>query len=309
MAKEQFFHSETPALFKKLEELSRRSGVSRGHAFEDWLTAMVCALAAETKEAEYLSMVDRHKSGKPGKRGVDLMSQMFGELVSAMDTLDADILGDLFQGAITHGEAGQYFSPESLARLLAEMTVDPEARGTADKPLLINDPCCGTGRMLLEAAKVNPHLELVGQDIDHRCAKITAINMGLRGRYGWVICGNSLSGETRFAYRIGSFFHESPNGLRRGLIRDVPVEQTPVPVISERARRKTRELFVNEETIATKISQTKLHVIEVPPWLARLEPQFAAVERESLEPPAEAAEHPKLSPEPESHPRKQQTLF
>ena len=142
MTKEQFFHSQTPALFKKLEELSRRSGVSRGNAFEDWLTAIVCALAAETKEAEYLAMVGRHTRGKTGRRGVDLMGQMFGELVDSMEKSDADILGDLFQGAITYGEAGQYFSPESIARLLAEMSVDPEARGTANKPLLINDPLC-----------------------------------------------------------------------------------------------------------------------------------------------------------------------
>ena len=114
MPKEQFFYPETQPLFQKLEELSRRSGVSRGQAFEDWLTAMVCALAAETKEAEYLAMVERHKSGSRGQRGVDVMGQMFGSLVEAMQTHDADILGDLYQGAITYGEAGQYFTPESV---------------------------------------------------------------------------------------------------------------------------------------------------------------------------------------------------
>jgi hypothetical protein len=114
MAKEQFFYPETQPLFKKLEELSRRSGVSRAQAFEDWLTAMVCALAAETKEAEYLAMVERHKGGKRGQRGVDLMGQMLGQLVDAMEKRDADVLGDLFQGSITYGEAGQYFSPESV---------------------------------------------------------------------------------------------------------------------------------------------------------------------------------------------------
>jgi hypothetical protein len=190
---------------------------------------MVCALSAETKEAEYLAMIERHKAGKAGKRGCDLMGQMFGELVAAMDKSNADVLGDLFQGAITYGEAGQYFTPESLTTLMSQLTIDPDARPTKGRPLLINDPCCGTGRMLLAASKVNPHAELIGQDIDTRCARITAINLGLRGRYGWVLCGNSLSGETKFAYRVGSFFHESPKGLRRGVIRDVPVDQAPVP--------------------------------------------------------------------------------
>ena len=170
MAKEQFFYSDTQPLFKKLEELTRRSGVSRGQAFEDLLTAIVCALAAESKEAEYLAMVERHKGGKHGQRGIDLMPQMLAELVEAMTRTDADILGDLFQGSVTYGEAGQYFSPASIARLLAEMSVDPDTRPTADTPLLISDCCCGTGRMLLEASNVNPHAELVGQDIDSRSA-------------------------------------------------------------------------------------------------------------------------------------------
>lgn len=116
------------------------------------------------------------------------------------------------------------------------MSVDPDARPSREKPIYIHDPCCGTGRMLLEASKINLHAELVGQGIDARCAKITAINFSLRSRYGWVNCGNRLLGETQFAYGIGSFFHESPNGLRRGLIRQVLVEETPAIVIAERMR-------------------------------------------------------------------------
>lgn len=114
MAKEQFFHSPSQSLFKKLEELSRRSNVSRGQAFEDWLTAMVCSLAAETMEPEYLAMVGRHTKGKTGGQGVDLMSRMFGELIGAMDDNEDDVLGDLFQGAITYGEDGKYFTPDSV---------------------------------------------------------------------------------------------------------------------------------------------------------------------------------------------------
>lgn len=271
VAREQFAHSAAESLFKKLEQLSQRSSVSRGVAFEDWLTAMVCALAAETKEAEYLAMVERHKAGKPGRRGIDAMGEMFGELVAAMDTTDADIIGDLFVGAISYGEAGQYFTPESLTRLMAQMTVDPDARPENGQSIYVNDPCCGTGRMLLEAATINPHVELVGQDVDPRCARMTALNLGLRGRYGWVVCGNSLTGDASFAYRVGSFFHESPNGLRRGVIRDVLPEQTPVPVIASRLRNKAAELFAAEQASPTEVPSTLPTIIEVPRWLARVE--------------------------------------
>ncbi len=184
VAKESFFYPETQPLFTKLEQISQRSGISRGQAFEDWLSAVVCSLAAETMEDEYLAMVERHKDGTRGRRGIDLMPEMMALLVDAMEKRDADILGDLFQSSISYGEAGQYLSPESVARLLAEMSVDPDVRPTDGGPVLVNDCCCGTGRMLLEASNVNPHVELVGTDIDARCAKITAVNLGLRGRYG-----------------------------------------------------------------------------------------------------------------------------
>ncbi|MBN8625193.1 MAG: N-6 DNA methylase [Planctomycetes bacterium] len=296
MAKEQFCYPATQPLFKQLEQLSQRSGVSRAAAFEDWLTAMVCALAAETKEGEYLAMVERHKAGKAGRRGVDLMGQMFGQLVSAMTESDADILGDLFQGSITYGEAGQYFTPEYVTKLLALMSIDPDARPENGKPILVSDPCCGTGRMLLEASNINPHVELVGQDIDVRCTKITAINLGLRGRYGWVLCGNSLSGETKFAYRVGAFFHGSPNGRRRGVIRDVPPEQTPVPVLAARTRSQAGDLLA-ETTAEDPNSQAAPTIIEVPQWLAQLEARLTLREGHDAPSSLDAVRSPEASRE------------
>ena len=68
--------------------------------------AMTCALAAETMEDEYLAMVERHKRGDVGGRGVDLMARMMGELIEAMTAEDRDILGDLFQGCITMAKRG-----------------------------------------------------------------------------------------------------------------------------------------------------------------------------------------------------------
>jgi len=184
----------------------------------------------------------------------------------------------LFQGAVTYGEAGQFLSPQSIAELLAEMSVASDARPTRDKSVYVSDCCCGTGRMLLAAANVDPHVELVGQDIDARCARIAAINIGLRGRYGWVVCGNSLSGETQFAYRIGSFFNETPNGLRRGVIRDVPPEETPVPVIADRTHSETKDLFGAESEDDVGSAPTLPNIIEVPQWLARLEPRLATLD-------------------------------
>jgi hypothetical protein len=81
------------------------------------VTATVCALAAETKEDKHLAMIERHKTGNPGKRRVDLMGQMFGELIASMEKTDTDVLGDPFQGANTYGESGQYLTPEEPMRV------------------------------------------------------------------------------------------------------------------------------------------------------------------------------------------------
>jgi len=109
-------------------------------------------------------------------------------------------------------------------------------------------------------AKINPHAECIGQDIDARCAKITAINLG-----------NALSGEARFAYRVAPFFHETPNGPRRGVIRDVPPEDTPVPVIAARTRREADDLFADQNTSETTETTELPTIIEIPRWLTALE--------------------------------------
>lgn len=114
MAKEQFFHSQARELCADLDTVARRSGVSRDVAFEDWLLAMTCALSAGQMEDQYMAMIPRHADGKKGKRGCDLMGQMMGKLIAAMEATREDILGDLYTGAITRGQDGQYFTPEAV---------------------------------------------------------------------------------------------------------------------------------------------------------------------------------------------------
>ena len=88
----------------------------------------------------------------------------------------------------------------------------------------LNDPCCGTGRMFLAASKAHPYRlwEFVGQDIDLRCVRITAINLALWNLYGWVLHGNSLTGEVKLTYRTGFD--------TQGLIREVAPAECPVTI-------------------------------------------------------------------------------
>ena len=112
---------------------------------------------------------------------------------------------------------------------MAQMTVDSEAR-------TYFDPCCGSGRLLLAAADVNPHAEFYGQDIDLRCVHMTAINLALRNLYGWVVHGDSLSNQQWRIYRTGF------NG--KGVIAEVTPQHCPAPVrkIVEEVRTAATQL-------------------------------------------------------------------
>ena len=261
MSKEQFLYNETKPVFDLIEEASQRSGVSRGVAFEDFLHASVCALSGGLMEDQYLAVVERHKHGQPGKRGCDSIARAFGTLVASMEQTQGemiDILGDLFQGAITYGEAGQFMTPQPVCRAMARLTigdaVGEESEGGEGSPAsspvqsvdeasvevptteqsaepkalprtpkrTVCDPACGSGRMLLAVAEINPHWEFYGQDVDLRCVRLCGLNLAFRNLYGYVIWGNSLRLEKKLIYRTGFNL--------QGFIREVRLEECPAQV-------------------------------------------------------------------------------
>src|SRR5207247_425461 len=123
-----FFYPESADLLKTLDEAARRSGVSRGQAWEDFLHMTVCSLSGGRMEEQYMAVVKKHSHGKPGRRGCDSIAELFAKSVAAMETEETrgemkDILGDLYQGGISYGENGQFLTPESLCRLMAQMTI------------------------------------------------------------------------------------------------------------------------------------------------------------------------------------------
>jgi len=232
MAKETFAYPETHRLLELLDEVAHRSAISRGQAFEDFLHMTVCSLSGGEMEDAYLQTVKKHTAGERGKRGCDVIARMFGELVAQSETTRddmKDLLGDLFQGAITYGERGQFLSPMPICRLMAQINVaDLPAEETTPKRSVC-DPCCGSGRMLLAVAELHRNWEFTGQDIDLRCVRITAINLALRNLYGYVIHGNSLTNQHWLVYRTGFNL--------RGFIRELPLAACPVPV--QRAVRQS----------------------------------------------------------------------
>jgi hypothetical protein len=122
--KEAFLYPETKPVFDLIEETSRRSGVSRPQAFEDFLHMSLCSLSGGQMEDQYMATGKRHTEGEKGSRGCDSIAHAFGALVVAIEETRKDILGDLFQGGITYGEAGKFMTLEPVCDMMARMMID-----------------------------------------------------------------------------------------------------------------------------------------------------------------------------------------
>lgn len=198
--KESFSLPESKAVWKHLETVAMRSHHNTRRAFEDFIGMAVCTLAGGAMESEYLEIAKHYhgQQAQNGGRAIDAFPFAFGALIEGMETTGQDILGDLFQGGVTGGENGQFFTPEAICNLMAQMQIEPDMLGKK-----IHDPACGSGRTLLAAAKIARHNEFSGCDVDIRCVHMTALNLALRGLRGFVVWGNSLTLETQRVYRIG----------------------------------------------------------------------------------------------------------
>lgn len=174
-------------------------------------------LTQSEREAASVEASVRYGKGKNGKRGIDTIVRAFAELVNAMGETGEDVLGDVFTGAITYGERGQFFTPDPVCDLMGAMSVPEEPTGESKT---VCDPACGSGRMLLSVGKKQPHWEYTGQDVDHRATQMTAINLGLNGLRGWAVWQNTLTLECHRVYQIDF-------NLSGGVIREVPVERSP----------------------------------------------------------------------------------
>lgn len=126
------------------------------------------------------------------------------------DTGWYDPLGSFYEEISSDGkksQMGQFFSPPSIANFMAQCTIGVDESGKIEKgePLIVAEPCSGSGRMILAANAVYPGCYSCCNDLDTMCAKMTAINMCLNGAVGQVTCGDGLDiigTSFRFGYTV-----------------------------------------------------------------------------------------------------------
>jgi hypothetical protein len=177
-------------------------GKSEEEVFDDFLTILICCLSGERYEDEYLSIVSKYT-----KETFCIFPKLAGEMVNIMDNDGrglTDCLGEFFTSRITKGRNGQFFTPIHITDFMGMILLDENTIGKK-----VFDPACGSGRMLLSAAKVSRRNRFYGADIDHRCCKMTAINFCLNRMIGEVAWMDTLKFEHWGGYTI--FLDETRN--------------------------------------------------------------------------------------------------
>lgn len=123
----------------------------------------------------------------------------YGEL-GALSEDFCDPLGELYQTYVSKGKNGQFFTPDRVADLLACLSgLDGSVLGEA-----VCDPACGSGRLLLAAARHNRHLRFYGADIDGVCCKMAVVNMLLQSLTGEIAHMDTLSKVFYRKYKVGT---------------------------------------------------------------------------------------------------------
>nr|WP_236710865.1 N-6 DNA methylase [Novosphingobium barchaimii] len=155
----------------------------------------------ERREARYLDIVGRY-----GADVVESFPRVMAELALALEAGMGDVLGALFHDLELHNKAkGQFFTPYSLSRAMADMLIGDTLRETIETRghLTAMEPACGSGSMVialadaLRARGINyqRHLHVTAIDIDPRAVHMAYAQLSLLHVPARLIVGNALSGE------------------------------------------------------------------------------------------------------------------
>lgn len=183
------------AEIKQLTKLFEQFAYPQDHskAFTDLLNWILLPFKAHSNNAEQVEALKVYQEHPKVNQLVALVTEI-GTLSEGF----CDPLGELYMQAVSYGRLGQYFTPEPLCDMIATMQVGDNSQPKQT----ILDPACGSGRMLLSAAKINRHMKFYGADLDNVCCKKALVNMLLNSLTGEIACMNSLTNEFNVGYKV-----------------------------------------------------------------------------------------------------------
>jgi len=188
-----------PSDFRQiLESISRKHDTRK--VFDAFVRFAACALAAQTREAEYVEEVKHWE-----RQDLDLFGKALGALVLEMEGRPfEDVLGGYYmEFALSHkGQQwnGEFHTPKPICDLMARMTLGDVESLPKDRPITVCEPACGAGAMILSLGEACPpevrrRLRVTAIDVSRTACDMTFVNTTLWGIPTRVIHGNSLSLE------------------------------------------------------------------------------------------------------------------
>jgi type I restriction-modification system DNA methylase subunit len=179
-----------------LQRLAHRQDTRR--VFDGFVRLAACALAAQTREAEYLEESKRWQ-----KPELDLFGDALGALVLEMESNPfEDVLGGYYlEFAVSskgQQRSGEFHTPKTVCDLMARMTLGDVKSFPAEGPITVCEPACGAGAMILSLAQVCPpeirrRLRVTAIDISYTACDMAYVNTTLWGVPTRVIHGDSLA--------------------------------------------------------------------------------------------------------------------
>lgn len=174
-----------------------------------WNDLIECMAASASNSIDKVHFEDREKQYMECGKRLDSSPKMGEALACVVNAFEENpeqdflgvIYGDL--GLLT-SKKGQFFSPYSVCRMMAETTMSKDEVENHIKDhgyITINDPACGAGATLIAAANTLKNMGVnyqtsalfTGNDIDPVVAKMCYIQLSFLGCPGYVAVANTLS--------------------------------------------------------------------------------------------------------------------
>lgn len=204
MAKEK---SHKEKLINEIQLLAQSQGLNTVFTTFLEITATSIAAQMDPEHAEIREKRYGEIASGMTPETLDTYARMFAQLwLAVLEHKDdpCDILGDVYHKLRLNNEwNGQFFTPDHICRMMAEM-INPVCEDpNHDSPVTINEPTCGSGTMIIGAVWAMQKQKFdfqhksffVAQDIDVRCVWMAYIQLSLYGIPAVVIHGNTLTME------------------------------------------------------------------------------------------------------------------
>ncbi|HHB9316538.1 TPA: N-6 DNA methylase [Enterococcus faecalis] len=204
----------------------------------------------EEREKLYLSIQEKYTEEEQEK-----FHELFALLVEALEKTTTDILGELYMTLeIANKDAGQFFTPYNVARLMAEMNFsENDEQLKHGKPVVFYEPCIGGGVTLISLANVmrekgynyQRNLRALCGDIDGNVLSMAYVQCSLLGIDAIFERRNALSTEPATDIWFTPFY-----ALNRAKEKETQNTLEILKEAMEHLKNKTSSSFVEPEQLS-----------------------------------------------------------